>query len=136
MERKVDKVGWTKTLMIRNRCTLRKIPTTSLALRSAAYQSNTFKKGCDDDDAASRTNPRVSSVCGRGVGRGNPDALQERNDGARGRHIIGVGHPTRISPNPQRTTTPDAPSRYANITTHQVAPPWSWSHYRCLIVAK
>jgi hypothetical protein len=63
--------------MIRNRCALRKIPTTSLALRSAAYQGSTFKKGCDDDDAAARTSLGFPPVCGREVGRGNPDAPQE-----------------------------------------------------------
>jgi hypothetical protein len=58
--------------MIRNRCALRKIPTMSLTLRSAAYQSNTFKKGCDDDDAATRTNPRVSPDMRKGSGKGKP----------------------------------------------------------------
>jgi hypothetical protein len=71
-ESKVDKVGSTKTLMIRNRCALRRIPTTSLALRSAAYQSNTFKKGCVDDDAAARTDPRVSPDMRKGSGKGKP----------------------------------------------------------------
>ncbi|KAK1694915.1 hypothetical protein QYE76_011612 [Lolium multiflorum] len=52
------------------------------------------------------------------------------------RHRVGVEHPIRISPNPQRTTTPDAPSCSAKLTTHQLAPPRSWSHYRRLTVVK
>jgi hypothetical protein len=68
----VDKVGSTKTLMIRNRCALRRIPTMILALRSSAIQSNRFKKGCEDDDVAARTNPRVSPGMWEGCGKGEP----------------------------------------------------------------
>jgi hypothetical protein len=122
--------------MIRHRCALRRIPTTNLALRSATYQSNTFKKGCDDDDAAARTNPRVSPGMREGCGEGGTQRPPRRNGGARRRHRVGVGTPTGISPNPQRTTTPDAPSRSAHLTTHQLAPPRSWSHYRRLTMVK
>jgi hypothetical protein len=122
--------------MIRHRCALRRIPTTNLALRSAAYQSNTFKKGCDDDDAAARTNPRVSPGMREGCGEGGTQRPPRRNGGARRRHRVGVGNPTGISPNPQRTTTPDTPSRSAHLTTHHLAPPRSWSHYRRLTVVK
>jgi hypothetical protein len=65
-------------MMIRNRCAFRRIPTTLLALCSSAYQASTFKKECDDVDAAARTKPRVSPSTRRGAEkRGTPDALQE-----------------------------------------------------------
>ena len=45
---------------------------------SCRVPSTTFKKECDDDDAAARTNPRISPGTRRVEGgRGSPDALQE-----------------------------------------------------------
>jgi hypothetical protein len=76
-ESNVHHVGSAKTMMICNRCVLRRIPTTLLALCSSAYQASTFNKGCDDVDAAARTGPRISPYAeGRGK-RGTPYALQE-----------------------------------------------------------
>jgi hypothetical protein len=122
-------------LMIRSRCSLWKISTMSLALRSAAYQSNTFKKRCDDDDAAVRINPRVSLDMRKGSGKGKPRRPSRRNGGANKHYRVNVGHLTRIFPVPQRTMAPNTPSRSASLAAHQLAPPGSCNHHRLLTVA-
>jgi hypothetical protein len=68
--------------------------------------SSTFKKQCDDDDAAAQTDTRVSPGMRRGVGKRCIRRPSRRNDGAHRRHRIDAGRPTGISPYPQKTTTP------------------------------
>jgi hypothetical protein len=66
---------------------------------------STFKKGCDNEDAAVQIGPRVSPGTHRGVEKGRPS---RRKSDTHRRHRVGAGHPTRISTNPQKTTTRDA----------------------------
>jgi hypothetical protein len=49
--------------------------------------------------------------------------------------ICHFSHLTKISPVPHRTTTPKTPSRSANLSNHQHAPPVSCDHHRRLTVA-
>jgi hypothetical protein len=59
-----------------------------------------------------------------------------RNGGTHGRHRIGAGLPTRISPDPQKNHAPDAPSHSTKFAAHQFAPPRSCNHHRCLTLTK
>jgi hypothetical protein len=123
-------------MMIRNRCALRKIPTTLLALCSSAYQASTFKKGCDDADAAARINLGFPPVRGEARKKGYTRCPSRRNGGAHGRHRIDAGLPTGISPAPQKNRAPDTPSHSTKLAAHQLAPPRSCNHHRCLTVTK
>jgi hypothetical protein len=98
--------------------------------------SNIFKNGFDDDDAAARTGPRVSSGTRTGMGKGYTHRPSRRDGGTHGRHCVGVSHSTRISPDPQKTMTSEAPSCSTKLAAHQLAPPRSCNHRRCLIVTK
>jgi hypothetical protein len=122
-----------KTRTIRNQCALRRIPTMLLALWSTAYQASTFKKGCNDDDAAG---PRVSLVHGGTRKRGYTRCPSRRNGGTHGRHRIRAGLPTGISPDPQKNHDPDAPSHSTKLAAHQLAPPRSCNHHCHLTVTK
>jgi hypothetical protein len=123
-ESNVHNVGSTKTMMIRNCCALWRIPTTLLALCSSAYQARTFKKGCDNVDAAARTGPRVFPGTRRGTEKkGYTRCPSRRSGGAHGRHRIGAGLPTGISADPQKNYALDTPSYSTKLTAHRLAPP-------------
>ena len=102
---------------------------------SCRVPSTTFKKECDDDDAAARTNPRISPGTRRVEGgEGHPTPFK-KDGGARRRHRVGAGKtrhgflPTSRAHHPGPTfgsTTPAA---------HQHAPAQSRGHRRRLTTA-
>jgi hypothetical protein len=124
-------------MMIRNRCALRRIPTTLLALCSSAYQASTFKKGCDDVDAAARTKPRVSPGTRRGAEeRDTPDALQEGMAAPLGVTASVPAFRQGFLLTPKKNHAPDTPSHSTKLAAHQLAPPRSCNHHRRLTVTK
>jgi hypothetical protein len=71
--------------------------------------SNTFKKENDNEAAAARTSPRVSPSTQRGVGKGYTRCPSGKKAAPTGVTASMSNKPTEISPNPQKTTTPDDP---------------------------
>jgi hypothetical protein len=126
-----------KTMMIRNRCALRIIPTTLLALCSSAYQASTFRKECDDVDAAAQTDPRVSPGTRRGAEkRGTPNALQEGMAAPKGVLASVSACRQGFLLTPKKNHAPDAPLHSTKLATHQLAPPRSCNHHRHLTITK
>jgi hypothetical protein len=69
--------------------------------------SNTFKKESNDDAAAARTSPRVFPGTPREVGKGYTRCPSGRKATPAGVTTSVPDEPTRISPDPKKTTTPD-----------------------------
>jgi hypothetical protein len=96
--------------------------------------SNTFKKGCDDDDAAARSEPRVSPGTRKDrENRASPDALQEGRVAPAGVTASVSAEPTGISPDP-RSPALDAPSCSTTLAAHHLTPPRPCKHHRRLTV--
>jgi hypothetical protein len=76
-ESNVDNVGSTKMMMIRNRCALRRIPTTLLSLRTAAYQATPSRRDATMMTLLPGQILGFPPVCGGAWERGTPGALQE-----------------------------------------------------------
>jgi hypothetical protein len=85
--------------------------------------SNTFKKKSYNDDDVARTSPRVSPSTRRGWGRGTLEALQEETATPVGVTTSVPVKPTRISPDPQKTTTPNDRECSTQLAAHLLAPP-------------
>jgi hypothetical protein len=69
-------------------------------------------------------------VRGKAWKKGYTRCPSRRNGRAHGRHCIGAGLPTRISPGPQKNHAPEAPSHSTKLAAHQLAPPRSCNHHR------
>ena len=76
--------------------------------------------------------PRGFPRYAEGWERGTPTPFRKDGD-TRRRHRIGA-ETTRISPDLQKTTPPDAPCSSTNLTAHQYTPPRSCSHHHRLTV--
>ena len=98
---------------------------------SCRVPSTTFKKECDDDDAAARTSPRISPGTRRVEGgEGHPTPFK-KDGGARRRHRVGAGKtrhgflPTSRAHHPGPTFGSTTPAAHQHAPTVTRTPPSS-----------
>ena len=127
-----NRVGSTKTIKTRNRCARRRISTTRLALRTAAYQATPSGRNATMPTLLPGLVLGFPPVHGGACGRGKPGALQEGSVAPAGVTASVPAKPTGISPVRHTSTSPAAPSHSTNLAAHQHAPPRSWNHHRRL----
>uniref|UniRef100_A0A8R7VHI6 Uncharacterized protein n=1 Tax=Triticum urartu TaxID=4572 RepID=A0A8R7VHI6_TRIUA len=116
--------------MVRNRCARRRISTTLLALRTAAYQAT--PSGRNATMSTLLPGQALGFPPGGAWGRGKPGALREGPVAPAGVTALVPAKPTGISPVRHTTTAPAAPSHSTNLAAHQHAPPRSLDHHRRL----
>lgn len=121
-----------ETMMTGNRCALRRISTTLLALRTAAYEATPSGRNTTMTTLLPGLVLGFPPVRGGARGRGIPDALQEGTAAPTGVTASVPAKPTGISPVRQTPTPPADPSRSTKLAAHQHAPPRSWNHHRRL----
>ena len=87
------------------------LPPTKPSTPKRRYHNNTFKKECDDDDAAAKGFPRYAIERG-----GTPDTLLEGLAAPSGATVLVSDKPTGISPDPR---SPNAPENSTKPPTTQ-----------------
>nr|XP_040248997.2 atherin-like [Aegilops tauschii subsp. strangulata] len=107
--------------MTRHRGAHRKQNTTNREAPIRRVPSSTSKKGCDTDDAAARTSPRVSPGTRREVGGGYHRHPPGRNGGTRRCHRVGAKASRDFSRIPTPTAQPNGtdPPKPSPITMRQ-----------------
>jgi hypothetical protein len=123
-------------MMIYNRCALRRIPTTLLALRSTAYQATPSRRDATTMTLLPGLGLGFPLIC-RGVRRrGTPGALQEGMAAPVGVTASVPAIRQGFLPTPKKPRPPTLHRAPPKLVAHQLAPPRSCNHHRRLIVNK